>query len=86
MYYSNTKRNYFVKRREIRNKENEIKANAEKTFLYEYNFRSSIAKALHLHLRKELNFKPEITNKTWETLTLNEKVELGKVEHIRWIA
>lgn len=55
---------------------------AEKSFLYEYNYRSSIAKAIHQRLKKKLGFNV----KKWEDLTLREKVELGKVEHVRWNA
>ena len=59
---------------------------AKKSFLFEYNYRSSIAKAIHKRLKKKLNFKQELLNKKWETLTLDEKLALGTDEHIRWNA
>jgi len=62
------------------------KTEAKKSFRNEYNYRSSIAKAIHVRLRKKLNFKPEITGKAWEDMTLEEKIEIGKIEHVRWNA
>lgn len=67
-------------------KKAEKEAGEEKTYRIEYNYRSSIAKAIHKRLRKKLDFKPEITRKAWEDMTLKDKVELGKIEHIRWNA
>lgn len=59
---------------------------SKKSFLFEYNYRSSIAKAIHKRLRKKLNFKQELLNTPWEKLSLEQKIEMGEVEHIRWNA
>ncbi len=59
---------------------------AEKSFRFEYNYRSSIAKAIHKHLRQKIGLKTQTLNKAWEDLTLEEKVEIGKIEHVRWNA
>lgn len=61
-------------------------AEAKKSFRFEYNYRSSIAKAIHKRLRKALGFRPDITDKPWEKMTYDDKVELGKIEHVRWNA
>lgn len=66
--------------------ETEKMLEAKKSFRIEYNYRSSIAKAIHKRLRRNLGFKPEITGKAWEDMTLEEKIEIGKIEHIRWNA
>jgi len=58
----------------------------KKSFLFEYNYRSSIAKAIHKRLREKLNFKQELLNTPWEKLSLEQKIEMGEVEHIRWNA
>ena len=60
--------------------------NAHKSFLFEYNYSSSIAKAIHKRLRKKLGYKQDLLSKSTENLSLSEKVEIGMVEHIRWNA
>ncbi|MBR6719482.1 MAG: hypothetical protein IKL74_01065 [Clostridia bacterium] len=62
------------------------KKKATESFRFEYNFRSSITKAIHKRLRKNLKYKSEITDKAWEDMTLQDKVEIGKIEHVRWNA
>lgn len=59
---------------------------AEKTFRFEYNYRSSIAKAMHKELRLYPEFKDQLSVKSWEHLTPQEKVTVGKIEHVRWNA
>lgn len=61
-------------------------AEAKKGFRFEYDYRSSIAKAIHKRLRKKIGFKPEITNKPWEDMTWDDKVAIGRIEHVRWNA
>ncbi len=74
----------FVRTWEKRRDE-EIKK-AKKDFRFEYNYRSSIAKAIHKKLRLEPIFKTDLFATPWEALTLQDKVELGRLEHIRWNA
>ena len=59
---------------------------ANKTFRFEYNYRSSIAKAIHKKLRSSEKFRTELTDKPWRELTVEEKVRIGATEHIRWNA
>ena len=59
-------------------------------YKYEYNYRSSITKAIHERLKKKLSSRLGIhfpgVDKEWEELTEDEKLEIGKVEHVRWNA
>ncbi len=58
---------------------------ADRTFWrHEYNYRSSVARAIHRHLRIQMKCYPEIEN--WEQLSFEEKVEIANPEHIRWNA
>lgn len=66
--------------------EKEMETPAKKSFLFEYNYRSSIAKAIHKRLREKLDFKQGLFNKDWDSLTLEEKIARGTTEHIRWNA
>ena len=63
----------------------------KKFWRYEYHYRSSVAKAIHEDLRKrliELGYIDEIpgVNKDWDKRTDDEKLAIGKFEHIRWNA
>lgn len=54
---------------------------------YEYNFRSSVAKALHIKLKKDLGIYNPIDKKEKDAITDKEKaVHLANPEHIRWSA
>ena len=59
-------------------------------YKFEYNFRSSIAKAMHEELRKKLTKLGYIeipgVDKPWDDRTSEEKLAIGSVEHIRWNA
>lgn len=59
-------------------------------YKYEYNYRSSITKAIHERLKKKLSSRLGMhfpgVDKPWEELTDDEKLEIGKVEHVRWNA
>ena len=60
---------------------------AEKSFWqYEYNYRSSIAKALHERLRKKMNLDIPGIHKEWDQRTDEEKLAIGLIEHVRWNA
>jgi len=66
-------------------------AKSEKEFWqYEYYYRSSVTKAMHESLRRELTQLGYIcipgTDKDWHALTQEEKLAIGLVEHIRWNA
>lgn len=53
---------------------------------YEYNYRSSIAKALHERLRAKAEIHIPGADKPWEERTSDEKLAIGRIEHIRWNA
>lgn len=59
-------------------------------WMLEYNYRSSIAKALHERLRKKLSelgyLKLPSVEKAWGERTDAEKLAIGEHEHIRWNA
>lgn len=57
-----------------------------KSFQNDYNFRSSITKALHERLRKKCGLEIPGANKPWEQRTNEEKLAIGKIEHVRWNA
>lgn len=57
-----------------------------KFWKYEYNYRSSIAKAMHERLRKKMNIEIPGINKNWDDRTDEEKLAIGKIEHVRWNA
>ena len=57
-------------------------ADVDSFYRYEYNYRSSMASALHLHLRKKLG----IAYFEKEELTEEERDLLERVEHNRWNA
>lgn len=61
-----------------------IKKDEIRNFRIEYNYLSSISKALHAKLKKDLGF--ELMDREWEYLTQEEKYRRGSVEHIRWNA
>ena len=70
---------------------NNIREDEKKFWRYDYNYRSSIAKALHEDLRKkliELGYIDEIPGvyKDWDKRTEDEKLAIGSFEHIRWNA
>lgn len=67
-------------------KKKEQLAEAKKSFCIDYNYRSSIAKAIHKRLISKLPFMPGLTKKPWKALSLKEKIEIGKIEHVRWNA
>jgi hypothetical protein len=52
----------------------------------EYNYRSSIAKAIHERLRKKLGLNIPGDEKEWDKRTDDEKMAIGRVEHVRWNA
>ena len=69
----------------------ENSANADECFYkYEYNYRSSVAKALHEALRSELTELGYVsipgTDKPWNERTAEEKLAIGRIEHVRWNA
>ena len=53
---------------------------------YEYNYRSSIAKAMHERLRKKLNLSIPGIEKEWNERTDEERLAIGLLEHVRWNA
>ena len=71
---------------ESKKKDPEIIKSAERTFWkYDYNHNSSIAKAIHLKLRKDLKVYKEPA-KDWDQLSREEKIVYANPEHIRWSA
>lgn len=86
------KRGQDVNRRWARSKSPEERQENEKAFWrYDYNYRSSIAKALHEDLRRKLvdeNYIKRIpgVEKDWNSLNDEEKHAIGMAEHIRWNA
>ncbi len=66
-------------------KRRRIKPQAERTFWrFEYNYNSSIARAIHRQLRIDMGQYPDIDN--WDELTHEQKVDVANPEHIRWSA
>lgn len=62
-----------------------VRHRAERCFWkYEYNHNSSIAKAIHLKLRRDMGYVD--TDEPWDRLTREEKIVLANPEHIRWNA
>ena len=59
---------------------------AQSYWKYEYNYRSSIAKAMHERLRVRLKLDIPGVDKAWDDRTQEEKLAIGKVEHVRWNA
>ncbi len=59
-------------------------------FMVEYNYRSSITKALHERLRRKLKAMGYLeipgVDKPWGERTEEEKLAIGLVEHVRWNA
>lgn len=53
---------------------------------HEYNFRSSVARAIHEDLRDKLKVVIPGAEKDWDQRTADEKLAIGRVEHIRWNA
>ena len=54
---------------------------------YEYNYRSSVAKAIHQHLRVQLGYDtPEFDEYDWHLIPDSEKRVLADLEHRRWNA
>lgn len=63
-----------------------IIATSEKSFRFEYNYRSSITKAIHRQLLLNYNFKKIPVDKKWEDMSFDDKLEVAYIEHIRWNA
>lgn len=59
---------------------------AQDFWKYEYNYRSSIAKALHERLRAKAEIHIPGADKPWDERTPDEKLAIGRIEHIRWNA
>ena len=55
-------------------------------YMNDYNFYSSISKALHERLRKKLRLDIPGMDKPWDQRTEEEKIAIGTVEHVRWNA
>lgn len=53
---------------------------------YEYNYRSSIAKAIHERLRVKMKLDIPGIHKEWDKRTDEDKLAIGLVEHVRWNA
>jgi len=53
---------------------------------FEYNYRSSIAKAMHERLRVKIGLDIPGIEKEWDKRTEEEKLAIGLVEHVRWNA
>ena len=53
---------------------------------YEYNYRSSIARAIHLRMRNKAGIVIPGSDKPWEDRTKEEKLAVGYMEHLRWNA
>lgn len=53
---------------------------------YEYNYRSSIAKAIHERLRVKMKLDIPGIHKEWDKRTDEEKLAIGLIEHVRWNA
>ncbi len=56
-----------------------------KFWRFEYDFNSSVAKAIHRKLRKEMNLY-EDGAENWSELCCCEKIRIANPEHIRWSA
>ena len=66
--------------------EKAIKKSCETSFRLEYNYRASVCKAIHKHLIKEKFLGIEAAQKNWHDMTLEEKIQVGGLEHVRWNA
>ncbi len=53
---------------------------------YEYNYRSSVARAIHDRLRIKMKLEIPGIEKPWDQRTDDEKLAIGLVEHVRWNA
>jgi hypothetical protein len=53
---------------------------------FEYNYRSSIAKAIHERLRVKMKLDIPGVSKEWNNRTDEEKLAIGQIEHVRWNA
>lgn len=53
---------------------------------YEYDYRSSIAKAMHERLRVKMKLDIPGIEKEWDSRSEEEKLAIGQIEHIRWNA
>ncbi len=69
-----------------KNEPNIVKIAENSFWRYEYNYRSSLAKALHLKIKADLSINPSITNAAWDSATRKEKIQLANFEHLRWSA
>ena len=59
----------------------------EEFWKYEYNYRSSVAKAIHQHLRVQLGYNtPEFREFDWHLISDDQKLTLADLEHRRWSA
>ncbi|MGN1409157.1 MAG: hypothetical protein ACI4XJ_03175 [Eubacteriales bacterium] len=70
---------------------NNTQEDEQKFWRYDYNYKSSIAKAIHEDLRKQLialRYIDEIPGvyKDWDSRTDEEKLAIGRFEHVRWNA
>ena len=55
-------------------------------YMNDYNFYSSLTKALHERLRIKLELDIPGVDKPWDQRTEEEKLAIGLVEHVRWNA
>ena len=53
---------------------------------FEYNYRSSVARAIHDRLRVNMKLEIPGVDKPWDQRTDEEKLAIGLVEHVRWNA
>ncbi len=60
--------------------------NEREFWKYEYNYRSSIAKAIHERLRVKIKLDIPGLHKEWAERTAEEKLAIGLIEHVRWNA
>lgn len=60
--------------------------NEREFWKYEYNYRSSIAKAIHERLRVKMKLDIPGIHKEWDKRTDEEKLAIGLIEHVRWNA
>ncbi len=70
---------------------NNTQEDEQKFWRYDYNYKSSIAKAIHEDLRKQLialHYIDDIPgiDKDWDKRTDTEKLAIGRFEHVRWNA
>ncbi|MBO5111045.1 MAG: hypothetical protein J6D21_10060 [Clostridia bacterium] len=55
-------------------------------YMNDYNFFSSVSKALHERMRTRLGLTIPGVDKPWDSRTAEEKLAIGRVEHVRWNA